>query len=114
MCRLNVTIESPFLSQQIGQLEDELQAKHLRFRPHFWISNEWFTPDGVPSQSGVAHIACAACEKPASAARVARVIRIPVTARRHRVSERVAQLRDSSMRGCRRESTPLSSGESQD
>ena len=48
MCRLNVTIDSPFLSRQIGQLEKELEAKQLRFRPHFWISNEWFTPDGVP------------------------------------------------------------------
>src|SRR5207344_1116763 len=48
MCRLNVTIESPFLSRHIRQLEQELEAKHLCFRPHFWISNEWFTPDGVP------------------------------------------------------------------
>ena len=48
MCRLNVTIESPFLSRQIRQLGQELEAKHLCFRPHFWISNEWFTPDGVP------------------------------------------------------------------
>jgi hypothetical protein len=48
MCRLNVTIESPFLSRHIRQLEQELEAKRLCFRPHFWISNEWFTPDGVP------------------------------------------------------------------
>jgi hypothetical protein len=48
MCHLNVSIESPFLSRHIRQLRDELEAKELRFRPHFWISNEWFTPDGVP------------------------------------------------------------------
>ena len=48
MCRLNVTIDSPFLSRQIRQLEQELEDKRLGFRPHFWISNEWFTPDGVP------------------------------------------------------------------
>src|SRR5690348_343533 len=48
MCRLNVTVDSPFLSRHIRQLEQELEAKDLRFRPHFWISNEWFTPDGVP------------------------------------------------------------------
>jgi hypothetical protein len=48
MCRLNVTIDSPFLSRHIGQLQEELEAKQLRFRPHFWLSNEWFTPDGVP------------------------------------------------------------------
>jgi Putative zinc-binding metallo-peptidase len=48
MCRLGVSLESGFLSKQIEQLYAELEAKHLRFRPHFWISNEWFTPDGVP------------------------------------------------------------------
>jgi len=48
MCRLGVSLDSGFLSKQIDQLYAELEAKHLRFRPHFWISNEWFTPDGVP------------------------------------------------------------------
>ncbi|HLZ35028.1 MAG TPA: putative zinc-binding metallopeptidase [Nitrospira sp.] len=48
MSRLHVTLDSPFLSGHIKQLYDELGAKHLRFRPHFWLSNEWFTPDGVP------------------------------------------------------------------
>ena len=48
MARLKVTIDSPFLSRHIHQLEHELEAKQLCFRPHFWISNEWFTPDGVP------------------------------------------------------------------
>jgi putative zinc-binding metallo-peptidase len=48
ICRLNVTLDNPFLSGHIQQLYDELEAKQLRFRPHFWLSNEWFTPDGVP------------------------------------------------------------------
>jgi hypothetical protein len=48
MCRLNVSIKSPFLCRQIQKLNHELEAKRLNFRPHFWISNEWFTPDGVP------------------------------------------------------------------
>jgi hypothetical protein len=48
LCRLNVTIDSPFLSRHLRQLQEELEAKQLCFRPHFWISNEWFTPDGVP------------------------------------------------------------------
>ena len=26
----------------------ELEAKGLHFRPHFWLSDEWFSPDGVP------------------------------------------------------------------
>jgi hypothetical protein len=48
MSRLGVTLEAGFLSKQIDQLYAELQAKSLAFRPHFWISNEWFTPDGIP------------------------------------------------------------------
>ena len=32
----------------IRRLYDELAARNLRFRPHFWVSNEWFSPDGVP------------------------------------------------------------------
>src|SRR5512146_2276513 len=48
MSRLHVTLDSPFLSGHIKQLYDELGAKHLRFRPHYWLSREWFTPDGVP------------------------------------------------------------------
>ena len=48
MCRLDVTANSSFLAGCIRQLHDELSAKQLGFRPHFWISNEWFTPDGVP------------------------------------------------------------------
>ena len=27
---------------------DELDARGLTFRPHFWLSAEWFSPDGVP------------------------------------------------------------------
>jgi hypothetical protein len=26
----------------------ELEARGLIFRPHYWISDDWFTPDGVP------------------------------------------------------------------
>jgi hypothetical protein len=48
MNRLRVTIESPFVSKHIEQLYAELESRQLKFRPHFWISNEWFTPDGVP------------------------------------------------------------------
>jgi hypothetical protein len=48
MCELGVTLDSPFLSTHVQQLYGELDAKHLQFRPHVWLSNEWFTPDGVP------------------------------------------------------------------
>ena len=46
--QLGVTLDGAFLSEQIQQLYAELEARQLIFRPHFWLSNEWFTPDGVP------------------------------------------------------------------
>src|ERR1043165_3053041 len=48
MNQLGVTLDGAFLSGQIEQLYTELEARQLVFRPHFWLSNEWFTPDGVP------------------------------------------------------------------
>ena len=33
---------------RIQQLYRELERRHLHFRPHFWLSDEWYTPDGVP------------------------------------------------------------------
>src|SRR5947199_10707421 len=48
MCDLGVTIEGTDLEPRIAQLHAELRACHLKFRPHFWLSDEWFTPDGVP------------------------------------------------------------------
>ena len=46
--RLGLTLDGPFLAGQIQQLYAELAARQLLFRPHFWLSTEWFTPDGVP------------------------------------------------------------------
>jgi hypothetical protein len=34
------------LAERIAQLEQELEAKGLRVRLHYYISDEWFTPDG--------------------------------------------------------------------
>jgi hypothetical protein len=48
---LHVTIQGSVLEGRIAQLDEELEARGLRFRPHVWLSDEWFTPDGV---SGVA------------------------------------------------------------
>ncbi|MCM2268834.1 MAG: putative zinc-binding metallopeptidase [Thermoanaerobaculia bacterium] len=36
------------LEQRIALLHEELAARGLAFRPHCWLSDEWFTPDGVP------------------------------------------------------------------
>src|ERR671937_236567 len=48
MCDLAVKIEGTDLEQRIAQINAELRARHLRFRPYFWLADEWFTPDGVP------------------------------------------------------------------
>jgi hypothetical protein len=48
LCDLGVSIEGTDLEHRIEQLLSELRARKLRFRPRFWLSDEWFTPDGVP------------------------------------------------------------------
>ncbi len=48
MCDLQVGLTGGFLERPIAELNRELDERRLLFRPHFWLSNEWFTPDGVP------------------------------------------------------------------
>jgi hypothetical protein len=48
MCDLGIAIEGSVLERRIAELNQEIQARGIPFRPHFWISDEWFTPDGVP------------------------------------------------------------------
>jgi hypothetical protein len=48
MCDLGVAIEGSVLQKRIAQLYDELAEHGLAFRPHFWLSEDWFTPDDVP------------------------------------------------------------------
>ena len=49
MCQLGVSIEESVLGSRIADLQKELDARGLeRFKPHFWLSDEWFSPDGVP------------------------------------------------------------------
>lgn len=47
LCDLGLTIEGTELEQRIAQVNAELDARGL-VRPHYWLSDEWFTPDGVP------------------------------------------------------------------
>ena len=48
MCDLGLTIEGTDLEARIAQLNAELDGRGLTFRPHYWLSDEWFTPDGIP------------------------------------------------------------------
>src|SRR3990170_1842735 len=45
--RLKIIKGTP-LEERISQLYEELHRRHLKFRPHCWLSEEWFSPDGVP------------------------------------------------------------------
>src|SRR5678815_4047626 len=45
---LPIAIEGSWLEPRIDELYAELTARGLTFRPHFWLSAEWFSPDGVP------------------------------------------------------------------
>jgi hypothetical protein len=48
MCDLDLSIEGTELEPRIAQLNAELEARGLNFKPHYYLSDEWFTPDGVP------------------------------------------------------------------
>jgi hypothetical protein len=49
MCQLGVSIENSVLADRVAELQRELDARGLStFKPHFWLSDEWFSPDGVP------------------------------------------------------------------
>ena len=46
--QLGVALEGSWLEELVLRVYRELDARGLRFRPHFWLSDEWFSPDGVP------------------------------------------------------------------
>src|SRR5687767_8505557 len=45
---LPVRIEGTFLEDAVSDLHEELENRNLLFRPHVWLSTEFYTPDGVP------------------------------------------------------------------
>ena len=47
-CDLKLTIQNTLLQERISQLHEELARRGIIFRPHYWLSDEWFSPDGVP------------------------------------------------------------------
>ncbi len=48
LCDLRVHIDGTWLEAMAGQIHRELGRRDLRLKPHFWLSDEWFSPDGVP------------------------------------------------------------------
>jgi hypothetical protein len=45
---LGVTIAGTWLEGCVEKLYHELDARGLRLKPHIWLSDEWFSPSGVP------------------------------------------------------------------
>jgi hypothetical protein len=47
-CDLKLKIEDSPLRRQIARLYVELEKRDISVRPHVWLSEDWFSPDGVP------------------------------------------------------------------
>jgi len=48
LCDLRLRIEGTPLEDRVAELYAELERAGLRFRPHVWLSTDWFSPEGVP------------------------------------------------------------------
>lgn len=48
LCDLGLAIAGSPVEQPLARLYRELEARGLPFRPHYWVAQEWFSPDGVP------------------------------------------------------------------
>jgi len=47
-CDLGVKLDGTYLEDRIEMLYAELEQRGLRFRPHCWLSDEWFSSDDSP------------------------------------------------------------------
>jgi hypothetical protein len=47
-CDLGLRLDDARLLAAIEALHGELEARQVGFRPHYWLADEWFSPDGVP------------------------------------------------------------------
>jgi Putative zinc-binding metallo-peptidase len=48
LCDLRLSVERSPVKTHIRRLYAELDSRGIRFRPHVWLGEEWFSPDGVP------------------------------------------------------------------
>jgi hypothetical protein len=47
-CDLRLTLRGSMVERHLQMLWGDLQRRGIRFRAHAWLSEEWFSPDGVP------------------------------------------------------------------
>ena len=50
-CDLKLKIERSPVAKRVKRPYSELDKRQISFRPHVWLSEEWFSPDGVPGVS---------------------------------------------------------------
>ena len=48
ICDLDLSIEGSMIDKCLQRLYRELEKKSLKLRPHCWLSDDWFAPDGIP------------------------------------------------------------------
>jgi hypothetical protein len=48
ICDLDLRIEGTWLEDCVGEVQRELERHGLALAPHVWLSQEWFSPNGVP------------------------------------------------------------------
>ncbi|MET0988666.1 MAG: hypothetical protein ABW034_25030 [Steroidobacteraceae bacterium] len=48
LCDLQLSLRGSLVARYLGQLQNELKRRGIRFKPHVWLADEWFSPDGVP------------------------------------------------------------------
>ena len=48
ICDLGLKFEDTSLVEMRDQLHDELAERGLKIKPHCWLSDDWFSPDGIP------------------------------------------------------------------
>ena len=54
---LNLRWEGTWIEDCVRELYADLERRGIRFRPHFWLSNDWFSPEGVPGIAIPFHLA---------------------------------------------------------
>ncbi len=45
---LRLRLRDSLVWPEVERLHEELDQRGIRFRPHVWLSEEWFSPDGTP------------------------------------------------------------------
>ncbi|MBS0387718.1 MAG: putative zinc-binding metallopeptidase [Proteobacteria bacterium] len=48
LCDLKLRLSATAVQPRIARLYRELAARGIGFRPHAWLAEDWFSPDGVP------------------------------------------------------------------